>query len=51
MAASSQRKPARAAKFCMQLEKNCIISNLMSCTPHQILIKWSNPGRWDGWGI
>jgi hypothetical protein len=31
--------------------ENCIISNFMACTPHQILLKLSYTRQWDGWGI
>jgi len=23
----------------------------MICIPHHILFRWSNQGKWDGWGI
>jgi len=26
------------------------VKNFLICTLHQVLLEWSNQGRWDGWG-
>jgi len=35
----------RVLRYFVTAGENCIISNFMACTPHQILIKYSYPGR------
>jgi hypothetical protein len=34
-----------------EARENYIMGSSIDFTPHQILLKWSNQGGWDGQGI